>query len=343
MSKVFAVVTAFALLCLGGIAKAEDLVYHAHPIYSGYAFDINNSGQVVGGDNSSAYLWDPTDGLTNVSMPSGSNGGMAWGLNDLGQVVGHAYGVAGSSNPKAFLWSSTSGAAVINDDMDRSIARDLHNDGIVVGEAGTLDGQTRATMWTATTGWVDTGLSEALSISNLGMIAGHSANVASLWSPQTGIFNIPIPDSSRSVATEVNDQGQAVGMYVSTSGEERAFYWSPSTGLSILPMLEGYNHSCANGINAAGQVVGILADLQPDEPDVVEAFIWSALDGFTLLGSGYAQAINDAGVVAGYVTDQTGDSTAVVWDIRPVPEPSAVVTLVCGLGLLGGALWRKRG
>ncbi len=67
------------------------------PLPTGANFElfvgINNSGDVVGtASNGSTWIWDPVGGLQLLStlVPAGWTVQSAWGINDLGQIVGDA-------------------------------------------------------------------------------------------------------------------------------------------------------------------------------------------------------------------------------------------------------------
>ena len=64
----------------------------------GGANDINNSGQIVGG----SFLWE--DGtITDLGTISGTGRSEAYGINDLGQIVGYSR-EGGSSYRQPFIW-----------------------------------------------------------------------------------------------------------------------------------------------------------------------------------------------------------------------------------------------
>ena len=113
-------------------------------------------------------------------------------------------------------------------------------------------------------------------------------------------------------ARDINEAGHVVGEASPVTGGDHAFLWTPSGGMVDLGTLGGAgSRSQAEGINDAGQVVGLVND--GDD----RAFYWTAADGMvglpTLSGieSG-ARAINNAGQLAGYGDIATGDAHAVV-------------------------------
>lgn len=57
---------------------------------------LNNSGQVVGHEGDSAFIWDETNGARDLGSLA-SRTTVAWGINDIGQVVGDSGG-------RGFIW-----------------------------------------------------------------------------------------------------------------------------------------------------------------------------------------------------------------------------------------------
>jgi probable HAF family extracellular repeat protein len=103
----------------------------------------------------------------------------------------------------------------------------------------------------------------------------------------------------------------------------------------------GGEYSVAEGINNAGQVVGMSFSATGDE----RAFLFNGntmIDLNTLIdppSSGYtleeARAINDNGQIVGYGYNySTHQEDAYL--LTPVPEPLTVVALAIGIACLGG-------
>ena len=59
------------------------------------ARDINNLGQVVGSSNQKAFVWDFTDGIQALPLPSGFSQSSAGAINDRGLIAGTARGADG--------------------------------------------------------------------------------------------------------------------------------------------------------------------------------------------------------------------------------------------------------
>jgi probable HAF family extracellular repeat protein len=143
-------------------------------------------------------------------------------------------------------------------------------------------------------------------------------------------------------AYDINDLGQIVGFSYVSGGYIHGFIWQ-NGGATDLGML-GVRDTYAHGINNIGQVVGYAGSYSQG----YRAFIWdsgSLIDLNELIpsNSGWvincANAINDAGQIVGYGT-YGGQQRAFL--LNPVPEPSSLLALLCGMGGVGGIMWRRR-
>ena len=107
-----------------------------------------------------------------------------------------------------------------------------------------------------------------------------------------------------------------------------------------LPRLGG-SESYANGINDQGQVAGWSGTAG----GYYHAFLWqngTMTDLGTLPGgwSSSACGINNLGQVVGESLTADGLWHAVLW--TPVPEPSSLLALLCGLGAMAGIVRCRR-
>ncbi len=258
---------------------------------------INDLGQVVGyvGDPSfsAPFIWSSSTGM--VSLTGRSNpgfGAYAFGINNLGQVVGTAQFGPTSSN--AFLWSPTSGISYFDNGTS---ARKINDNGVIVGQAG--DG---AVIWD-TAGSLShlSGQypSSAASINSSGQIAGSVNGNAAIWSGSR--YDVIGPGG----ASAINDAGQVAGDFTNAANMNQPFVWTSATGRVPISLLPQTQSAYTGGMNNSGQVVG-TANLASGS----NAFSWTSQKGMVNLnskldasGSGWtlyqAFAVNNYGLIIG--------------------------------------------
>lgn len=159
------------------------------------------------------------------------------------------------------------------------------------------------------------GDSEACAINNFGLIVGDADSADGRASHAFLLQGGKMEDLGtlggiHSHAYGVNDAGQVVG-YSSLQGNRvvRAFLWHGGAMLD-LGMLPGFAESEARAINSAGLVVGTVKTNTADiirtrRPATTRAFLWSAGEGMTELGTlpggtnSDASGVNDLGQIVG--------------------------------------------
>ena len=99
-------------------------------LFPGFAADINDAGLVAGAWESTrnypvAAVWDAANGPREIGVLPGGVFSEAYGLNDLGHVVGWSESFGGNN---AFLWD---GSHMI--DLGGGVAADINNAGTIVG------------------------------------------------------------------------------------------------------------------------------------------------------------------------------------------------------------------
>src|SRR5213078_3635707 len=177
--------------------------------------------------------------------------------------------------------------------------------------------------------------SEALAVNRRGQVAGHSRIAGAVVKHA---FLIADPGSmvdlgslggggATSIAHDVNDRGDVVGLAETSTGRPHAFLWTAADGMRDLGAL-GAAPSIALGINNRREVVGGSG----------HAFLWTERAGIVDLGTlggrtSCANDINDLGCVVG--VSQTNGT-----DGRGLPVTHAFLRTPDGtmvdLGTLGG-------
>lgn len=341
------------------------------------ATDINDFGQVIGYSTKDgpfrAFLWE-NGMMTDLGTLGGSHS-QAWGINNLGQVVGLAdtdfVSFDGFPYVQAFLWSQSNGMTDLGGTLGgsrvfQSGAYDINNSSQVVGGwlSSTNLNDRHAFLWQnglitdlGTLGGLE---SRAFGINNFGQVVGESTTSSSdssthafLWDEENGMIDLGTLDGGPvSAATAINDSGQAVG-YSFTSGYRsiEAFLWKEGVGMSSLGTLGG-EFSSAEDINNLGQIVGIssaTANVQDTHAFLWEDGVITDLNSLIPTDSGWllseARGINNVGQIvgAGYINSQFHAFLLTpVSETTPIPEPASTWSLLAFGALGAGSLLKRK-
>jgi uncharacterized delta-60 repeat protein len=221
------------------VGKAGDaFLYGNGPLHSigrlpggntSFAYAINNEGQIAGDSLTSnpsithAFRFNVNGAIEDLGTLGGSQSN-AFGINNLGDVVGLAYAADGVSH--AFLY--TDGHMV---DIGQvwgpaaSMARDVNDSGQVVG---------------------------------YGYFLGLQPRHAFLYS-NGKIIDLQTLGGISSAAMSINERGQIVGDSNTSSGADHAFVYSNGRMQdlnSLIPDSSGWVLQQASGINNTGQIAG---------------------------------------------------------------------------------------
>jgi probable HAF family extracellular repeat protein len=221
---------------------------------NGSAYQINNSGQVVGfAENTTRdpacgapqqfqfkpVMWDHGKATELPTFPGDLNG-YAFGINDSGQVTG-ASGSCTTFNPNSQNYLITSHALLWQDGK----RTDLGN----LGGTGTFNGN------------------QACAINNRGQIAGQSdlkgdtTGHAFLW--ENGVIHdlgTLHPDDAASLAFGINDGGELVGLGLDAEFNPSAILWENRLPFDLNSLVRsnpsGLYLQLAEAINARGEITG---------------------------------------------------------------------------------------
>jgi probable HAF family extracellular repeat protein len=309
----------------------------SHPDIS--VVDLNSAGSAVGNtSDGDAYRWTSASGGSYLAAISPGASSRAGGINDLGEVVGASV----LDNLHAVLWDDLSPRDLhvelgLGTDADYSIACDISNSGQVIlraGEAGFIWDQADGLRGLGSLGG---GRTYPHRINDTGQITGTSycrpyspsdeSRRAFLWTDGV-MINCGTLGGTMSEGFGVNDLGHVVGEAYDANGDAHAFLWR-NGAMQNLGTLGG-DRSEATAINNLDQVVGYAQTVTGRW----EAFIWEAggmknLNDLVsnVLGIDYlgcAWGINDHGQIIA-----AGGGAAYL--LTPVPEPSGILILLCGL------------
>lgn len=330
--------------------------------YHSLAGAINNNGQVtgsvVGGTTGNrAFLWDASDGMRTLA-DEGCTIESANDINSGGDLAGRAYDATGC---KAAIWTPGGGTMILGTMPAYtyySEAYAMNNSRVVVGYADTPPGRYgygyhHGFVWDSVNGMRDLGTlggteSKAYDINSSGKIAGWAQRAdgthhACVWSSAGDMQDLGTAGGPWSEAYAINDGGQVTGYTGTGSGSPvHAFLWDSLHGMQDIGGLAGCQSTYGYGLNSIGQVVG-QAWMDPSHQ---YAFVWDSSCGMQqlpLLPGGTrstALQINDSGWIVGSVEMSDGYYEAVMW--QPVPEPSSLLPLLCGIGGLGAIVLRMR-
>jgi probable HAF family extracellular repeat protein len=307
-------------------------------IADSYATGVNADGVVVGvrysAGVSHAFRW--RDGVaTDLGTLSGFASSTAAGVNASGQVVGNCTDDTGSVS-RAFLWQSgTMTDLGTLPGFTSTTAVAVNVSGQVIGVCTNSDAGpfTRAFLWQAGTmtdlGTLGGSYTTANAISDSGVVVGASyldddvTERAFAWDASNGMRDLGAVEGNEcSVATGVNDAGQAVGWsfpMVATWDPDYGWYvgYGPGTATlwsggdaSALAGPDSYaanvnNATAAHGTQVVGEVLGDCGEYV--------AFVWEIDAGGQLTARAlseslnaaftgslyeYPNAINDAGQIA---------------------------------------------
>jgi probable HAF family extracellular repeat protein len=215
-------------------------------------------------------FWTPTTAVDVGDLGGGE--ATAWTLNDRGVVVGTS--LTSSQETEAFKWTAAGGMVSLGIGSG-SMALGINDSGTIVGaiqppSANTSQGFVYADTGTITLLGPSSSVTSCVAINASGAVAGNTAPApggisnAFVWNAAKGTHELTTP-SGAGGAKAINASGTVVGWSQSSSGAERACYWSPAgtfqdltsvtTGLPAgLILVE------AVSINASGQILATGSD-----------------------------------------------------------------------------------
>jgi uncharacterized membrane protein len=307
---------------------------------SSLAAGINNAGQVVGTSNDPDTFPRSTVWTKGKPVDQRPSDWLSWGaaINDKGQIAGSYGDSFGRFQISRAYASPYPDSAMGNLGVSDSVALDINNHGLAVGEAYTGDWAgpplypfpfygSHAVVWNGTTTTdlhpAGANLSIANAINDSNVIVGAVDSNAVLWNGGT------MTTLGAGAAYDINNAGVIVGQ-----AGNNAVMWNGGTQTIL-------GDGKANALNILSQVVGISNG---------HAFLWehgAAIDLNNFISAAAKNAgwvleeavgINDHGWIVGNAFN-TVTLNYQAFLLSPAPEPSTWAMLLGGLGFLG---WKAR-
>ena len=353
------------------------------------AMGINNLGEVVGrfynvnpttGEaiNRKAFVWDPTNGAALLRTLNGESS--AWGINDNGFVAGYSYNAAGKQ--RAALWDTQKDTileigALTNETTgqtgESSTAYGINNNNEVVGnadipnDAGTFT-PFHAFIYDDTNGIWDLGTlnttmpewqygySITYDMNNNGQVVGIAQDspwAAFIYDDTNGMRHLPKDPAYTDdewYAVVINDSGLIGGHVIAAANRSLPYYWPNASSAPVkIAMPAGFPYGEIYGINASGQMVGIM--WSSDQAGATEhAFIFDTQNGVRDLNnvidpaSGwvlrFARDINDSGQIVGY-GELNGNKRGFMLTLQSGQSKLACAFNSEGLFEWDGSAWNK--
>lgn len=240
------------------------------------ASDINDAGFVVGTSPyqwfSRGYIFDGSSSRNLGAFREGwcdgcDLGSAAYGINNLGQVVGQGETDAGPW--RAFIWQDDDMQKLGTLGGDTSFAADINDDGDVVGASTLLNGQQHAFLYRngrmrdlgtlGGTGSTAHSINHARQVVGCSSTAGDTQTLAFVWAHGV-MTGLPTLGGSSACAYSINLRGWAVGTSgVAGDGETHGFIYDGSTVIDLNDTLPAADQAVwvvtdASGINRKGQI-----------------------------------------------------------------------------------------
>ena len=245
---------------------------------------LNNSGHGAGGSGTfgsghRALMLSSTQ-VAPIGPP-GADYSRAFGLNDLGEVVGS---VNTASAVRGFVWSKTAGLRLLS-----PLPGDSGSEGYAINERSETVGVSSGPRGVHAVRWTSSGVPQALATAStrtsralaindagdaVGSVDDGRARRAVRWRGGASAEDLgALPGHAASEAVAINNRGDVAG-WSGPLGAERAALWASGLAVRDLGTLPGGQWSRARALNGRGEVVGTSGSFLG-----TRAFRWTAAGG----------------------------------------------------------------
>lgn len=233
------------------------------------ASGINSSGQIVGWFSTGSGFLDTNGSFSIISFADSTIN--PWGINSSGKVVG-TYFPSNAANLGFSYFNGSFSCCFhgIYDAYQGVSLTGINDRGQIVG-SGYDDNAGRRVNFLDTNGSFSTinAPGDLLGVNNQDQFVGiyHSGGQALGFLDTNGVITtISVPGSIATEAHSINNFGQIVGTYWTSSGEQLGFKYNDSTGVFSTISAPGSDLTVVYGINDLDQIVGYFSPAPSPTP-----------------------------------------------------------------------------
>jgi probable HAF family extracellular repeat protein len=307
---------------------------------------------------SRAFFYDGQS-VTDIGTLGGTHAYVS-GLNEKGEVAGHAY-IVGNARFHAFIWSTRVGMRDLGSvggtgASTAGSATPINNRSQVVGESTAPGALPQAFIWSEGGGMVSlgglpgnpAGFSIAHMINESGLVAGHGTAAdgsthAFIWMRRGGMTELGTLGGSISVAAGLSNSGMVAGNSTTASGLNHMFVWTRNGGMHDLGTAGGVeSYTAEKPMSTTGNVAGSIRFADGTS----HAAVWTRARGLRDLGTfggpgSFAGGVNKHAQVVGAADITSAEGTAFIWTAQAgkvdlnqrLCEPAPGLSLGAGLAI----------